>query len=137
MRKVSSYPSTVTKPYSWTVEYTWNFQYTTTSTPTNLINLISATKTNTLTLEPNYLLEGEAFEVSLSITNPFSQTIKSNVLSYTIHILPNNNYPCSPCQLHSRTKCINYDSICWDSYTIYRPSYPLLFTENCLTQESP
>ena len=98
--------STVTKPYSWPVEYTWNFHYTTTSTPTNLLNLISGMKTSTLSLGPNYLLEGETFEVSLSITNPFSQTVTSNVLSHTVQSLPNNNYPCSPCQLHNRIRCI-------------------------------
>ena len=129
--------SIVTKPYSWDVEYSWTVQYTSTTTPTALTQIVSATKTGTLTVETGYLIEAATFQASLSITTPFSQTITSNVLTYTVQTTSTVDFACSPCKFTDRTKCIGLNSICWDDYTVYSLTYPLLFSENCLESVAP
>ena len=90
------YSSSVTKPYSWDIGYTWNAQYTTVSTPSALQQLVSEEQNTTLNLDTEYLLQNEILNVSLTITNPFTQTVTSEVLSLEVLSPASKPYPCSP-----------------------------------------
>ena len=96
--------------------------------------MLTRVKTGYLVPASNYLIADRTLIVLLTITNPFSNTISSNSLELELKYLSDSVFPCSPCQFYNRNKCLYYDSVCWENYLIYKSSYPLLYTEDCLVE---
>ena len=114
---------------------TWEVAYTDVSgipaeTITRLRDIGNGNKTN-FTIVDYDLFPGKTLNIRTTMHTPYYTEVLSNLESILVPPIASGKPYCGPCQLTDRTRCAQFNGVCWTDFMVYTITNPFNNTD-CL-----